>query len=228
MLLCRIFGEPPTRQGIYSKLFRDGNNQAEAVHAAAIFALVHFHQDGTITNPAAVFIARCKAYHAQGVPEEAAALVKQYGSLSYQQLLDALQKPAAPSRQTNVVPASSLHPATPASLPPLPQWGTIPRLTKVSHTRTGMSRQEALQVISRARGDRRTKICRVDLERLSDESYAVLLDNTVTAIPRQTYFYSLREWEDRTATITDCFELFGVTPARRRCLADALKERNMR
>ena len=84
-----------------------------------------------------------------------------------------------------------------------------------------MSRQDALQVVARARGDRRTKMCRVDLERLPGGTYAVLLDNTITAIPRQTYFYSLREWEARTATITDCFELFGVTAARRRCFADS-------
>jgi hypothetical protein len=226
--LCRLFNEPTSKKGIYSRLLRNGCNQAEVIHAAALFALIHFHQDKTITNPAAVFIARCKAYHAQGVPEEAAILVKQYGTLSYQQLLDALQKPTVPSKQGPSFPASPSHPATPTSLPPLPQWGTIPRLTEVSHSRTGMSRQEALQVVARARGDRRTKMCCVDLERLSDDRYAVLLDNTITAIPRQAYFYSLHEWEMRTATITDCFELFGVTSTRRRCLADALQERKTR
>lgn len=225
--LCRLFNEPMSKKGIYSRLLRNGCNQAETIHAAAIFALVHFHRDGTITNPAAVFIARCKAFHAQGVPEEAAALVKQYGSLNYQQLLDVLQKPTAPSKQGTSFPASPSRPATPTSLPPLPKWGTIPRLTEASHSQ-GMSRQEALQVVACARGDRRTKMCRVDLEPLSDDRYAVLLDNTITAIPRQVYFYSLREWETRTATITDCFELFGVTRSRRRCFADALQERNMR
>lgn len=226
--LCRLFNEPTSKKGIYSRLLRNGCNQAEAIHAAAIFALVHFHQDRTITNPAAVFIARCKGYHAQGVPEEAVALVKQYGSLSYQQLLDALQKPTVPSKQGTSFPANPSRPATPTSLPPLPQWGTIPRLIEVSHSHSGMSRQEALQVVARARGDRRTKMCGVDLEQLSDDRYAVLLDNTITAIPRQVYFYSLREWETRTATITDCFELFGVTSTRRRCLADALQERKTR
>jgi uncharacterized circularly permuted ATP-grasp superfamily protein len=84
-----------------------------------------------------------------------------------------------------------------------------------------MSRQEALQVVALARGDLRTRMCCVDLERLADGAYAVLLDNTITAIPRQTYVYSLQEWEARTATIKDCFELFGVAAARRRCLADS-------
>jgi hypothetical protein len=229
--LCRLFNEPASKKGIYSRLFRDGCNQAEAIHAAAIFALVHFHQDGTITNPAAMFIARCKDYHAQGVSEEAAALVNQYGSLSYQQLLDALHKPTAPStpsKQGTSFLASPSRPATPVSLPPLPQWGTIPRLIGVSPSRAGMSRQEAIRVVARAQGDRRTKLCRVDLEQLFDGSYAVLLDNTITTVPRQTYFYSLHEWEARTASIKDCFELFGVAAARRRCLADALKERKTR
>ena len=91
-----------------------------------------------------------------------------------------------------------------------------------------MSRQEALQVVARATGDRRTKLCRVDLERLADDTYAVLLDNTITTVPRQTYVYSLREWEARTATINDCFELFGVGPRRRHSWADLLRERGKR
>jgi hypothetical protein len=222
--LCRIFEEPVSKRGIYSKLLREGCNQAEAVHAAAIFTLVHFHREQTIENPAAVFIARCKAYHRTGIPDEAAELLVEFGALTYQQLLDALRKPSpslASSRPGSPSPASAAHPATPASLPPLPQWGTIPRLVPVESTRAGMSRQEALQVVARARGDLRTKMCCVDLERLADGTYAVLLDNTITAIPRQTYVYSLQEWEARTATIKDCFELFGVTTARRRCLADS-------
>lgn len=80
-------------------------------------------------------------------------------------------------------------------------------------------------MVARARGDRRTKMCRIDLEQLAGGTYAVLLDNTITAVPRQTYFYSLREWEARTAAIEDCFELFGVARSGRRCLADALRER---
>ncbi len=91
-----------------------------------------------------------------------------------------------------------------------------------------MSRQEALQVVARAQGDRRTKLCRVDLERLANGTYAVLLDNTITTVPRQTYVYSLREWEVRTATINDCFELFGVVPMRRRSWMDLLRERGKR
>ncbi len=228
--LCRLFNEPASKQGIYSRLFRDGCNQAEAIHAAVIFTLVHFHRDKTIENPAAVFIARCKAYHKTGIPAEAAELLAEYGALTYRQLLDALQKPAAastPSRPGTSPPASSPS-VTPASLPPLPRWGTIPRLIEVERGRSGMSRQEALQVVARAQGDRRTKLCRVDLERLADDTYAVLLDNTITTVPRQTYVYSLREWEARTATINDCFELFGVGPRRRHSWADLLRERGKR
>lgn len=226
---CRqALDEPPSKQRIYLNLFGECEHDAQAVTAALLFTLAH-RRDGTMTKPAAVFIARCRDFHRQGVSEEAAALVQQYGSLSYLQLLDALQKsaaPSTPSRQGTLSPANFPHPTTPSSLPPLPHWGTIPRLIGVSPSRSGMSRQEALQVVARARGDRRTKMCRIDLEQVAFGTYAVLLDNTITAVPRQTYFYSLQEWEARTATIKDCFELFGVTPARRRCLADALKERS--
>jgi hypothetical protein len=227
---CRqALDEPPSKQRIYLNLFSECEHDAQAVTAALLFTLAH-RRDGTMTKPAAVFIARCRDFHRQGVSDEAAALVQQYGSLSYRQLLAALQKPTAafaPSRPGTSPPASP-PPVTPASLPPLPQWGTIPRLIEVEHGRSGMSRQEALQVVAHARSDLRTKMCHVDLEQLTRDSYAVLLDNTITAIPRQTYFYSLREWEARTATINDCFELFGVAPMRRRSWADLLKERGKR
>jgi len=228
--LCKLFNEPASKQGIYSKLFREGCNQVEVIHAAAIFTLVHFHREKTISNPAAVFVARCKDYHKTGIPAEAAELLAEYGALTYRQLLDALQKPTAastPSRPGTSPPASSPS-VTPASLPPLPRWGTIPRLIEVERGRSGMSRQEALQVVARAQGDRRTKLCRVDLERLANGTYAVLLDNTITTVPRQTYVYSLREWEARTATINDCFELFGVVPMHRRSWTDLLRERGKR
>jgi hypothetical protein len=163
------------------------------------------------------------------VPEEAVALVKQYGSLSYAQLLDTLHKPMTftpPARGAPPSPAGRFpSSATPSSLSPLPRWGTIRRFIQVEHDRPGMSREEALQVIRRAQKDCRTTMCRVDLEQLADGSYAVLLDNTITAVPRQTCFYSVQEWETRTAAITDCFELFGVARTGRRCLADALKAR---
>ena len=228
---CRqALGEPPSKQRIYQNLFDECEYDAQAITAALLFTLVH-QRDGTMTKPAAVFIARCRDFHRQGVSEEAAALVQQYGSLSYPQLLAALQKAtvlSTASRQWTSSPASPPHPALPASHPPLPHWGTIPRLIPVDPTRSGMSRQEALQVVGRARADLRTKMCHVDLERLADGTYAVLLDNTITAIPRQAYFYSLQEWEVCTATIKDCFELFGVRSGQRRCLADALKERSKR
>jgi hypothetical protein len=227
---CRALGEPLSKQQIYLKLFRECENDAQAITAALLFTLAH-ERDGTIRNPASVFVARCRSFHTQGIPDEAAFLVKQYGALTYSQLLDALRKStsSAPSMQGASSHTSIPPSTTPSSLPPLPRWGTIPRLILVTHSRSGMSREEALRVIAHARGDRRTKMCRVDLEPLSDGTYAVLLDNTITAIPRQTYFYSLRDWEARTATIKDCFELFGgAIPERRRLLDDMMKRRSTR
>jgi hypothetical protein len=222
-------GEPLSKQPIYLKLFRDCERDAQAISAALLFTLVH-RRDGTMRNPASVFLARCREYHAQGVPDEVAALVKQYGSLTYAQLLDDLSKPASftpPVRGAPPPGRPGYPPAyvTPSSLSPLPRWGTVQRFIAPEHDRSGMSREEARQLAIRARGDRRTMMCRVDLEKLADGSYAVLLDNTITAVPRQTYFYSVQEWETRTAALTDCFELFGVARSGRRCLADALKER---
>ena len=226
---CNALGEPLSKQPIYLKLFRECERDAQAISAALLFTLVH-RRDGTMRNPASVFVTRCRDYHTQGVPDEAAALVKQYGSLTYAKLLDALSKPASftPPLRGAPPPARPGYPpvpTTPSSLSPLPRWGTVQRFSAPEDDRPGMSREEALQVVMRARGDRRTKMCRVDLEPLSDGSYAVLLDNTITAVPRQTYFYSIQDWEARTAAIEDCFELFGVVRTGRRCLADALKER---
>lgn len=223
---CNALDEPLSKQPIYLKLFRECEQDVRAISAALLFTLVH-RRDGTMRNPASVFIARCRDYHAQGIPDEAADLVEQYGSLSYTQLVAALHKPVAapPLRSAPPPTTGSSPPVTPLSLAPLPRWGTLPRLIQIESDRPGMSRQEALQVVRLAHGDRRTMMCRVDLERLSDGSYAVLLDNTITAIPRQTYFYSVEEWETRTAAIIDCFELFGVVRTGRRCLADMLKAR---
>jgi len=226
---CNALGEPLSKQPIYLKLFRECEHDAQAISAALLFTLVH-RRDGTMRNPASVFVARCKDYHTQGVPDEVTALVRQYGSLTYAQLLDVLSKPASftpPVRgaPSSVRPEYSPAPVTPSSLSPLPRWGTIQRFIATEDDRPGMSREKALQVIRLAQGDRRTKMCRVDLVPLADGSYAVLLDNTITAIPRQTYFYSEQDWETRTAAIQDCFELFGVTRTGRQCLADALRAR---
>ncbi len=65
---------------------------------------------------------------------------------------------------------------------------------------------------SRLRGciahDRRVALCRTELLRLADGTYAVLLDNTVSQTVRQVAFYSPEEWQTRSATLTDCFTLF--------------------
>ena len=93
---CQALDEPLSKQRIYLNLFRECEHNAQAVTAALLFTLAH-KGDGTMRNPASVFVARCRDFHTQGVSDEAAALVKQYGSLTYPQLLDALRKSAAPS-----------------------------------------------------------------------------------------------------------------------------------
>ena len=206
--LCRLFNEPTSKQGIYSRLFRDGCNQAEVIHAAAIFALVHFHRDKTITNPAAVFIARCKAYHAQGVPEEAARLLAEYGDLTYQQLLDKAQWHASHATQSSA-PARAAPSgwSTPPTLPPIPRPTDLaPRIPLKSSG--GMTRESALRLRAQIAHDRRVGMCRTGIAPLQDRTYAVLLDNTVSATRvRQAAVYTANEWQERHQEV--CATLFA-------------------
>jgi hypothetical protein len=224
-----LFNEPSHKRGYYYNLYNKQQlRNAEAWLAATIETLIGMHQAKTVVTPGSYFFGRCVALHQAGIPPETAELVQRYGSLSYAQLLEALSKPASSTPPVRGAPLPSWVPpahVTPSSLSPLPRWGTVPRFITPEHGRPGMSREEARQLAIRAQGDRRIMMCRVDLEKLADGSYAVLLDNTITTIPRQTYFYSVQEWETRSASIQDCFELFGVARSGRRCLADALKER---
>ena len=208
-----LFKEPSHKSGYYYNLYNKQQlRNAEAWLAATIETLIGMHQAKTVVTPGPYFFKRCVALHQAGIPPDTAALVQRYGPLTYAQLLEALSKPASSTPPARGAPLPTWVPpahVTPAALSPLPRWGTVQRFIAPEHERPGMSREEARQLAIRARGDRRTMMCRVDLEKLADGSYAVLLDNTITAVPRQTYFYSVQEWEARTAALTDCFELFG-------------------
>ncbi len=224
-----LFNEPSHKRGYYYNLYNKQQlRNAEAWLAATIETLIGMHQTKTVVTPGPYFFKRCVALHQTGIPPDTAELVQRYGSLSYAQLLEALSRSASSTPAARGAPLPTWVPpahVAPAALSPLPRWGTVQRFIAAEDDRPGMSREEARQLAIRVRRDRRTMMCRVDLEKLANGSYAVLLDNTITAVPRQTYFYSVQEWEARTAALTDCFELFGVARSGRRCLADALKER---
>ncbi len=235
---CRVFDEPVSKQGIYCKLFRDIEHDVPAISAAFFYTLAH-RQDGTIHNPAAVFVQRCKDYHSTGIPDEAASLVVEYGHLSYTQVQETFQAlhasiSSASATASVALAASGLSalstssrsskslstrstPSTPSSLPPLTAKSVLVHLSlRAGGGMTGEQIRRLLEVVAR---DRRVALCRSQVVALADHSYALVLDNTVSHTIRQTAFYAEQEWQERTNGLKDCFALFesaqqGPEPAR--------------
>ncbi len=208
LFCCKALKEAPSKRGIYSKLFREVDSDKQAITAALLYTLVH-REDGTIRKPPAVFIQRCKDYHREGVPEEVAALVQRYGQLTYPKLLEALQRPAAPAVQpmSHAQREASAH-QTPASLQPLSSVKVTPAPRIPLNAGGGMQREDALRLRAQIAGDQRVGLCRVGIVSLADGTYAVLVDNTLTEIVRQVVFYSIHEWQVRSAHLTYGHELF--------------------
>lgn len=205
---CQALEEPSSKRGIYLKLFRECERDAQAIAAALLFVLAH-RGDGTMRNPASVFVARCRVYHAQGIPEEAATLVKQYGSLSYRELLAALSKPPFHLAHPSVSSPGRPTPAVAKGLlAPLPSMAKIKPLIAL-RPGGGMNRQDAGRLHHQIAHDQRLGLCRTSFAALADGTYAVLLDNTVSHKVRQVAFYSIGEWQTRSTTLTDCFTLFS-------------------
>jgi len=194
LFCCNVFQEPVARQGVYAKIFRDDcQHDVQAITAAFIYVIAH-RGDGSITKPAALFLARCRQWHQHGIPEEAAALVKQYGHLSYPRFIEALQAPTCPDTRSTPLPHRTAAPFEP--LIPLRSTG-------------GMSREEALQVYHQIRRDLRLNVCRKQLVPLADRmTFAVLIDNTITDRIRQVAIYSSQEWQKRSATLRRSFDIF--------------------
>lgn len=204
---CLAFGEPASKQGIYRRLFETTGFGAQTIAAAFVHTMIH-RQDGTMRNPAAVFIQCCKRYHQQGVPEEAAVLLERYGQLSYTQLLERSCVPV-PSASSVSKPLSKKYPgghipAASASLPHIPLLSAHILL----RDRGGMVGEIACRLHAQIAHDRRLGLCRTGLVRLSDGTYAVLVDNTVARTVRQAAFYSVEEWQMRAATLVRCMDLF--------------------
>jgi hypothetical protein len=210
---CQLFDEPLTKQGIYAKLFRDIGYDTSAITAALFYTLVH-RRDGTIQKPAAVFIQRCKDYHRVGIPDEAAQLVEHYGQLPYAAMVEAMKAPitSAPGLPS-VAPGSSAPvqqsgPAyvVPSSLPPRVARSVPIRISLRANG--GMTYEQVKRLFAEVTHDRRVALCTPQVVQLADHSYALMLDNTVSQVVRQTVFYSEREWQERTKEVTDCFALF--------------------
>ncbi|HLZ62619.1 MAG TPA: hypothetical protein VKR06_37210, partial [Ktedonosporobacter sp.] len=174
LFCCRALGETPGKRGIYCKLFREVEQDAKAVVAAFLYTIVH-RQDGTIQRPPAVFIQRCRDFHRQGIHEEAAVLVEQYGQLSYPQLLEALsakkREPAQAARPAKGAPPAPEY-QTPAGLPPITRRQSIEARVPLRPS-GGLSLEEAKRLHAAITGDRRVGLCKTGMVVLTDRTYAV-------------------------------------------------------
>jgi len=209
LLCCKALGEEPSKKrGVYLHLFREVDYDAQAITAALIYVLVH-QQDGTMQRPPAVFNRRCKDYHQQGVPAEVAHLVERYGALPYSKLIATLQRPKPPL--TLFTPptqkAVTVH-QTPASLPPIP---TYCRLTVRIPLQSGggMAPEDARRLLRSISDDLRIRLYAKGLAALTDGTYAVLVDNTVSTKVRQVAFYSSQQWQTCSGTLRRGADLFG-------------------
>ncbi len=214
LFCCKALGEDSTtKRGIYSKLFRDIGYDARVITAALIYVLVH-RREGTMRNPAAVFHKRCTDYYEQGVPDEVAALVEEYGALPYAQLVKTLERPAP----VHSAPPSSRAPR--ASVPgqstgAVQQLPPIPTLTTRLPTRIalreghGLTFEGARKLFGTISDDLRIRLFGKGVAQLSDGSYAVLVDNTVESRIQQVAFYSSEEWQACSSTMRCGADLFG-------------------
>ncbi len=208
LFCCRALGENASKQRIYSKLFREVEYDVQAITAALIYVLVHKH-DGTMNKPPAVFNRRCKDYHRDGIPDEVAALVDRYGRLPYAQLVSALrpsvpaQPTTYPSRGQKETPVSQ----APVSLPPIPTLTRLPARIPLQ-SGNGLALEDARRLLCTISDDLRIRLYEKGLTPLADGSYAVLVDNTVSARVRQVAFYSARQWQAHSSTLQCGADLF--------------------
>ena len=71
-----------------------------------------------------------------------------------------------------------------------------------------MTRESALRLRAQIAHDRRVGMCRTGIAPLQDGTYAVLLDNTVSATRvRQAAVYTANEWQERHQEV--CATLFA-------------------
>jgi hypothetical protein len=229
--LCQLFGEPASKQGIYAKLIRQGCNQPETIAAAALYALLHFHRDGTIENPAAFFIARCKSFHQTGIPQEAALVLTQYGHLTVQQFLEALRQDVGPALRRQgglerIVPLCTPRPVPKEVDCPFP----ILKAQIPLASGAGMSKQEAERLCWQVNRELTVRECRCGLLALPDQTYAVLIDAGMhQGIKRQVVLYSRAQWQqEREDVHRHIFDQRASTEVRERFRQHMQQQRRQR
>jgi len=229
LFCCRIFNEPGEKWPIYRKLFQQVDNDIQAIAAALLFTLAH-RDDGTMRNPPAVFMQRCRDFHQTPPPDaecfaEATRLVDQYGQLPYRQLVHAFAV-----KQDQTVQMQAWKPGPAHQMPPMlkPLASSLPRQLSVRlplASGGGMTWGVAQHLREQIAHDRRFGLCRVGIVTLTDSSYAVLIDKSERKV-RQYVFYAVQEWQERSPRLQSCYELFdGVTPQRAPLLGKGGEER---
>ena len=205
LFCCRALKEPSSKQGIYRKLFHEVACDVHAITAALIYTLVH-REDGTMHKPPAIFYQRCKEYHRNGIPEEAALLVQQYGSLTYKQLMDSLRQKVSPHQHHTSFQGSVVAPARP--LPPPVQRRQWKAHTPYREDLLPGMREADLEHVERLlRHHRLTQGIPTRRYKRPDGSYVLLLDDGLVN-SHQRWLYSLNECQNALASIQRTQEFF--------------------
>lgn len=197
-----IFGEAPAKRGYYHNLYNKQRCQNPEVWlAAAIDTLIGLHKTKTVREPGKYFCDRCVLFHRSGIPPDTAALIQQYGSLPYPQLVQALEHlESAGSR---------------SSAPGSPPRGQSPRgslmIRRLPRDKfhPGMSREDLTRLIDLLGRDERTCTFVMQPYRQADGSCALLVDDTMG---HQRWIYNLGEWQQDLARIQSARDLFPGTP----------------
>jgi hypothetical protein len=189
---CAILGEAPGKLGTYYRLFEDVERDVQAITAALLFTLMVKYSPGArLDRPAGLFNQRCKDYHVQGIPQEAAVLVEQYGKLTAQELLKALQQ----------LPTGKPAPRSPEKQAgrPRPSHATVTlALARPPQGLRGMTRASYQQVARLIKEGANTTHMRCVAYRQGDGSYLALVEDW---LGRQRWIHSLQEWQQVASSI---------------------------
>ena len=195
--LCWIFKEAPTKRGYYHNLYKE-HRQPDAWLAATIETLISIHQTQTVRVPGKYFYDRCVVFHQAGIPSDTAALVQRYGSLTYPQLLEALQQSSPARSRQPLHQISTRRQASSGSSIKL----RLPR----DKVHPGMSREDLRGVLALMDGDVRTCELLVQPYLQVDGSCALLVDD---GMGHQRWVYALCDWQEDFARMRTTLDLFS-------------------
>jgi hypothetical protein len=198
--LRTTFDEEPKKRGFYYSLYKQ-YQQPDAWLAATIETLLAYHKQKT-QQPGKYFYDLCVLFHKNGIPQEVAERVQQYGHLTHEQLLVVLVHPPASATPSPTV--TNTRPTRP-SQSQRPQ--IVPRVPREKDHK-GLTAQEVQQIIALVRSDERMCTVGIARYRQADGSSALLIDNGRAKHPRQVWIYAVKECQVRLARMTVQNEFF--------------------